>query len=191
MIGQGAATGEKNGGRHMYYATSLGRKRIIHTPDCPHCKRIREENLIEIPSIWAAFSKRYHLCKHCNPLMQKYKSEESAIQEYCSHNGLCFSVENKCFRVETPRSLWKITLEDNATYTTLYHKNELHLEKRRHDRVSGVYSGARLLPNAQPDPPCTEEERAASKGNQTLSQTAEAGQKAGAPRIHTQRAKFN
>lgn len=106
----------------MYYATSLGRKRIIHTLDCPHCKRIREENLIEIPSIWAAFSKRYHLCKHCNPLMQKYKSEESAIQEYCSHNGLCFSIENKCFRVETPRSLWKITLEDNGTCTTLYHK---------------------------------------------------------------------
>lgn len=138
-MGQGTATGEKNGGRHMYYATSLGRKRIIHTPDCPHCKRIREENLIEIPSIWAAFSKRYHLCKHCNPLMQKYKSEESAIQEYCSHNGLCFSIENKCFRVETPRSMWKITLEDNATCTTLYHKNELHLEKRRHDRVPGYH----------------------------------------------------
>lgn len=69
----------------------------------------------------------------------KYKSEESAIQEYCSHNGLCFSIENKCFRVETPRSLWKITPEDNSTCTMLYHKNELHLEKRRHDRVPGYH----------------------------------------------------
>ena len=56
--------------------------------------------------------------------------------------------------------------------------------------VSGVYSGARLLPNAEPDPPCTEEERATSKGNKALPKTAEAGQKAGASRIYPQRAKF-
>lgn len=53
--------------------------------------------------------------------------------------------------------------------------------------VFGVYSGARLLPNAEPDPPCTEEE-VASKRNKALPKTAEAGQKAGSSRIHSQRA---
>lgn len=123
----------------MYYFNKTSRKQIIHDEQCHHLRGKSKEDLGCFESVKSAYDAGYRFCKCCSPLAKKYRAEEKAVLDYCSHNGLSLYLHNKAITIWTPRSQWKIVIAENKNKTTLYHKNEFNPVKDPESYVPGYH----------------------------------------------------
>lgn len=137
----------------MYYFSTKSRKHLIHIAGCHHVAGIQKGNLGSFTNLKDAYREGYQMCQCCNPLNKRYKLEGNSLLEYCAQNGVSFKCTPKAIAVETPRSRWKISLDDNSSHTMLYHQNTYHPGSEDCELVPGYHCQhvvyATLLPYFQ------------------------------------------
>lgn len=137
----------------MYYFSKKSRRHIIHIAGCHHVTGTAGENIGTFSNLKEAYREGYQMCQCCNPLNQQYRRESDELLEYSVQNGLSFKCTPKAITVETPRSHWKIALDDNSNHTMLYHQNTYHPGSTTCELVPGYHCQqvvyATLLPYFQ------------------------------------------
>lgn len=128
----------------MYYSKAV-RHPVLHTADCPHCRRIQPGNLMSTKSLEELFKSGLPLCTTCNPWDSIMKKDEDAFTAYCASNGISFHRNRMGLRLKTPRSEWQIIHDGKRT--RLYHRNVLHNNKRPNDLIPGFHDQKVTLPS--------------------------------------------
>lgn len=131
----------------MYYYSKKSRKKIIHTGDCFHIHNSDINNIGCFETLSEAHEKGYRLCKHCSPLRKHYRKESNEIVEFCRRNGLSIQLGNRCIAVTSPRSRWKIAI-DNQKKIALYHQNTFKTSKDHLSEIKGYHRQKDVLKNS-------------------------------------------
>lgn len=121
----------------MYYSKAVLHP-VLHTADCPCCKRIDPKNLGQLNSPEEIIHSRLRYCIHCNPLSKLLQSEADTLTVYCVSNGISLHKNKLGLRLSTPRSEWQIIYDGKRTQ--LYHRNTLHKEKNPTDLIPGFHA---------------------------------------------------
>lgn len=120
----------------MFYRSKYSK--VVHYASCHYLKRMHCNHAQEIDSYATVKEQGLRVCKCCNPVMKRYKSETEALVTFCAENGLICFAHGDAVHLQSRYSKWKVLPSSGETFV-VYHKNTTVREGDSESSVRGYH----------------------------------------------------
>lgn len=122
----------------MHYFSKKSRRKIIHSLECFHVKRMDVDSIGTFETRKEAYENGYRPCRCCSCIRKQYQKELPALVDFGRRNAVQFFVRDRCIQVYAPQSMWKICPTESEGTFALYHKNTCAAYAKPSDEESEV-----------------------------------------------------